>query len=83
MACHFIEKETLAKMFSCEFCEVVKNTFFTEHLWMTASEIRMPTTWKNYFPIAGVLVTHWKEINMIQAGTVMTHSVEAATGGVL
>ena len=50
---------------------------------MTASEIRMPTTWKNYFPIAGVLVTHWNEINMIQGGTVMTHSVEAATGGVL
>ena len=22
-------------MFSCEFCETFKNTFFTEHLWMT------------------------------------------------
>ena len=32
-ACNFIKKETLAQMFSCEFCEVVKNTFFIEHLW--------------------------------------------------
>ena len=27
-------------MFPCEFCENFKNTFFTEHLWTTASEIR-------------------------------------------
>ena len=25
-------------MFSCEFCEIFKNTFFTEHLRATASE---------------------------------------------
>ena len=24
-------------MFSCEFCEISKDTFFTEHLWTTAS----------------------------------------------
>ena len=24
-------------MFSCEFGEISKNTFFTEHLWATAS----------------------------------------------
>ena len=34
-ACNFIKKETL--VFSCKFCEVSKNTFFTEHLWMAAS----------------------------------------------
>ena len=27
-------------MFSCEFCQVSKNTFFTEHLWVTASILR-------------------------------------------
>ena len=32
-----IKKETLAKVFSCEFCEISKNTFFTEHLWATSS----------------------------------------------
>ena len=25
-------------MYSCEFCEISKNIFFTEHLWVTASE---------------------------------------------
>ena len=24
-------------MFSCEFCEIFRNTFLTEHLWKTAS----------------------------------------------
>ena len=36
-ACNFIKKETLAQVFSCEFCEISKNTFFREHIWVTAS----------------------------------------------
>ena len=36
-ACNFIKKETLGQVFSCEFCEIFKNTFFTEHLQTTAS----------------------------------------------
>ena len=32
-ACNFIKKESLAQVFSCEFCEISKNTFFIEHLW--------------------------------------------------
>ena len=36
-AYNFIKKEILAQMFSCEFCEISKNNFFTEHLWATAS----------------------------------------------
>ena len=36
-ACNFTKKETLAQVFSCEFCEISKNAFFTEHLWATAS----------------------------------------------
>ena len=31
-ACNFIKKETLVQVFSCEFCEISKNTFFTEHI---------------------------------------------------
>ena len=34
-ACNFIEKETPAQVFSCEFCEISKNTCFTENLWAT------------------------------------------------
>ena len=37
-ACNFIKKETLAQVFSCDICEISKNTFFTEHLWTTASK---------------------------------------------
>ena len=29
---NFIKKETLAQVFSCEFCEIFQNIFFTEHL---------------------------------------------------
>ena len=44
-ACSFIKKETLAQVLSCEFCQISKNIFFTEHLWATASEYnRNPTT---------------------------------------
>ena len=32
-----LKKETLAIVFPCEFCEISKNTFFTEHLWTTVS----------------------------------------------
>ena len=39
--CDFIKKETLAQVFSYEFCEIFKNIFFTEQLRVTASEIRV------------------------------------------
>ena len=39
MACKFVKKETLAHVFFCKFCEIFQDTFFTEHLWMTASVI--------------------------------------------
>ena len=35
---HFIKKETLIQVFSCEFSKIFKNTFFREQLWMTSSE---------------------------------------------
>ena len=31
-----LKKETLTQVVSFEFCEIYKNTFFTEHLWKTA-----------------------------------------------
>ena len=40
--CNFIKKETLAHVFSCEFCEISKKAFFTELLWATASKIWTP-----------------------------------------
>ena len=38
LACNFIKKEILAQVFSYEFCEISKNNFLTEHLWITASK---------------------------------------------
>ena len=37
----FIEKETLAQVFFCEFCDIFKNPFLTENLRVTASDLRM------------------------------------------
>ena len=31
-------RQSLAQVLSCEFCEISKNTFFTEHVRATASE---------------------------------------------
>ena len=36
-------------MFSCEFWEIPKNSFFTEHLWATASEKHLPTAATAFF----------------------------------
>ena len=36
-ACIFINKDTLAQVFSCVFSEIFKNTFLPVNLWMTAS----------------------------------------------
>ena len=34
-----VKKETLAQVFSCEFCEIFKNSFFAEDLQATASTV--------------------------------------------
>ena len=36
-ACNFIKREALAHVFSYEFCEIFKKTYFTEHLRTTAN----------------------------------------------
>ena len=33
----FFKKETPTQVLSCEYCGIVKNIFFTKHLWITAS----------------------------------------------
>ena len=39
LVCNFIKREALAHVFSCEFCEISKITFFIEHLRRTASAL--------------------------------------------
>ena len=38
-ACNFMKKETLAQAFSCEFCDICNNIFFTEDLRATVSNM--------------------------------------------
>ena len=45
-ACNFMKKETLAQVFSCEFCKIVKNTFFIEHLRRLLLKINNHVKWK-------------------------------------
>ena len=42
-----LQLETLAHEFSCEFCEISKNTLFTEHLQTTSSQEHFAQKWKN------------------------------------
>ena len=37
----FVKKETLAQVFSCEFCEISKNTFFNRTPLLAASAMRI------------------------------------------
>ena len=56
----FIKKEFLAQMFSCEFCEISKNTFVTEHLRTTTAENLLQN--KIIFPLAltvGLTMNFW------------------------
>ena len=53
----FLKKETLAQEFSYEFCEISKNTFFTERLCTTASDHfchHVGTSWSNCNCIANL-----------------------------
>ena len=37
ITCSFIKKEAPTQMFSCDFCEILRNKCFTEHLHLTVS----------------------------------------------
>ena len=47
VASNFIKKETRSQVFSCEFCEIFKKTYFKEHL-QTATSVTFNTleTWE-------------------------------------
>ena len=47
-ACNFIKKENLAHMFSCEFCEISKNTF-SNRTPLVAASIEINKIWDLIF----------------------------------
>ena len=72
-ACHFIKKETLAQVFSCEFCKIFEETFFTEHLWTTSSENKRQNFYFDYDLLKVFLnVFSWR--NLLVPWNVMFHT---------
>ena len=67
-ACNFTKKETLAQVFSCEFCEILKNTFFTELLRMTASESSLRGVLRDVFNICGKAFCENSSLLFLQKG---------------
>ena len=62
-ACNFINNETLAHVFSSEFCEFFKNIFLTEHLQVTifnSFNKAMSTNWLTHFMPLVSFYTTWK-----------------------
>ena len=55
-ACNFIKKETLAKVFSCEFCEISKSTFFYKTPPVAASK-------RNRHQISFLILNEFQGIN--------------------
>ena len=45
--CNFVKKETLAQVFSCEFCEISRNTFSYRTLPVAASECKLARCLRN------------------------------------
>ena len=68
-ACNFIKKKTLAQVFPCEFCETSKSTFFTEHLWATASDSPQSKILIRYFlePVVRRCSTRWMFLEISQS----------------
>ena len=63
VVCNFIKKEILPQVFSCEFCEIFKNTYFMEHVRTTAfaSPVlrhRMKVFGNNFY-IVVYLIKYW------------------------
>ena len=65
LSCNFFKKEILAKVFSCEFCEISKNNFFTEHLRTTASVIKTNILYSMNLntKIFQILIMYWSSID--------------------
>ena len=68
---NFIEKETLAQVFSCEFCEISKNTFFHEtplmavSLFVTVSFEDTASRAFNVFFKCAHVKSFWEQLNMV------------------
>ena len=75
VTCNFIKKEILAQVFSFEFCEISKNTFFTENIWATASVIpfMVPLKYRKCFQKDLTLIITFRNNNCVIIIIVIIH----------
>ena len=64
-------KKRLVQVFSCEFCEISKRNFFTEHLWTTAS-----VSWTSLNPLSSYI-----SVCLISLPTTLTFCTPGSAGG--
>ena len=62
-ACNFIKKETLAHVFSCEFCEICKNTFYYRTPLVAASGVLI--NFAILEPFSNKVAGHFKRIPIV------------------
>ena len=74
--CNFIKRETLTQVFSFEFCEISKNTFFIEALRATASELNY------YFIMSNVTNFHkYYRGEVTREEKIMNHYIKFSISG--
>ena len=71
-ACNIIKKETLAQLFSYEFCEISKNIFSIEHLQTTASGLNAI--------ILSNIQSEWAIVDILCQFSVMLPSLHISSG---
>ena len=66
--CNLINKETLARVFSCEYCEIFKNTFFyrTPSVAASASKCSVEISWN----------LHQAVINWVEKGILVSFFID-------
>ena len=70
-ACNFIKKETLAQVFSWEFCQTFKNTFVIEDLWCPLLPSQMFLKYSSRISIEREILFRFKEA-VVQSCSVKT-----------
>ena len=65
---NFIEKKTQTQVFSCKFCEIFKNNFFTEQPQENGSELRTPRIIliNFYYEVLLIMSIPWKHIQYMK-----------------
>ena len=70
---NLIIKESLAQEFSCEFCEISKNTFFKKHAW-AAAFVTNTHTFCVWYTLSPLLNCSWETQRKLLSFSLMVHT---------